>query len=96
MDIQTIINDDFQFNNIEIDKLPNEKGIISIVLDGSIERRDYYAFLIIKDKIIMRVINFQNYEIVFDKDLNYKLKAITSENNPLNLSVNYGLYEQAK
>ena len=51
---------------------------------------------VVKDKIIMRVINFQNYEIVFDKDLNYKLKAITSENNPLNLSVNYGLYEQAK
>ena len=24
MDIQTIINDDFQFNNIEIDKLPNK------------------------------------------------------------------------
>ena len=51
---------------------------------------------VVKDKIIMRVINFQNYEIVFDKDLNYKLKAITPENNPLNLSVNYGLYEQAK
>ena len=49
MDIQTIINDDFQFNNIEIDKLPNEKEIISIVLNGSIERRYYYAFLIIKD-----------------------------------------------
>ena len=47
-------------------------------------------------KIIMRVINFQNYEIVFDKNLNYKLKAVTPENNPLNLSVNYGLYEQAK
>ena len=57
MDIQTIINDDFQFNNIEIDKLPNEKGIISIVLDGSIERRDYYAFLIIKDKIIMNIMD---------------------------------------
>ena len=24
MDIQTIINDEFQFNNIEIDKLPNK------------------------------------------------------------------------
>lgn len=24
MNIQTIINDDFQFNNIEIDKLPNK------------------------------------------------------------------------
>lgn len=24
MDIQTIINDDFQFNNIEIDKLSNK------------------------------------------------------------------------
>ena len=24
MDIQTIINEDFQFNNIEIDKLPNK------------------------------------------------------------------------
>lgn len=57
MDIQTIINDNFQFNNIEIDKLPNEKEIISIVLNGSIERRYYYAFLIIKDKIIMNIMD---------------------------------------
>ena len=84
------VKDDFGYRKDTEYKLPDR-----------IETRFFGAFDgviqgVVKDKIIMRVINFQNYEIVFDKDLNYKLKAITSENNPLNLSVNYGLYEQAK
>ena len=44
----------------------------------------------------MRVVDFQNYEIIFDKNLNYKLKAITPENDPLKLSVHYGVYESQK
>ena len=44
----------------------------------------------------MRVVDFQNYQIVFDKNLNYKLKAITPENDPLKLSVHYGGYESQK
>ena len=84
------VKDDFGYRKDTEYKLPDR-----------IETRFFGAFDgviqgVVKDKIIMRVINFQNYEIVFDKDLNYKLKAITPENNPLNLSVNYGLYEQAK
>ena len=84
------VKDDFGYRKDTEYKLPDR-----------IETRFFGAFDgviqgVVKDKIIMRVINFQNYEIVFDKDLNYKLKAVTPENNPLNLSVNYGLYEQAK
>jgi len=84
------VKDDFGYRKDTEYKLPDR-----------IETRFFGAFDgviqgVVKDKIIMRVINFQNYEIVFDKNLNYKLKAITPENNPLNLSVNYGLYEQAK
>ena len=84
------VKDDFGYRKDTEYKLPDR-----------IETRFFGAFDgviqgVVKDKIIMRVINFQNYEIVFDKDLNYKLKTITPENNPLNLSVNYGLYEQAK
>lgn len=44
----------------------------------------------------MRVVDFQNYEIIFDKNLNYKLKAIIPENYLLKLSVHYGRYESQK
>ena len=59
MDIQTIINDDFQFNNIEIDKLPNKlflyrlskKWKVMIILD-------FYIQQII---VIFLVLNLKNY-----------------------------------
>ena len=59
MDIQTIINNDFQFNNIEIDKLPNKlflyrlskKWKVMIILD-------FYIQQII---VIFLVLNLKNY-----------------------------------
>ena len=59
MDIQTIINDDFQFNNIEIDKLPNKLFLyrlskrwkVMIILD-------FYIQQII---VIFLVLNLKNY-----------------------------------
>ncbi len=81
------IKDDFGYRKDIEYKLPDKiesrfLGSFDSVMHG-----------VIKDKIIMRILDFQNYEITFDKNLNYSLKAITPENNSLQLSVHYGRYE---
>ena len=84
------IKDDFGYKKKIEYKLPNQ---IENSITGAFDRIIYG---VIKDKIIMRIVGFQNYEIVFDKNLNYKLKAITPENNSLKLSVHYGGYKSQK
>ena len=76
--IKTVINDDFKNKKTETDKLPNEKEIINEVISNkdNVEKKIYYNFIVIKDKIIMNVMNKYFYQIIFDKSLNYKLKYV--------------------
>lgn len=78
-DVKTVLIDDFKHNIIQrTDKLPNEKEVISEVLNDNIERKIYYSFIIIKNKIIMNVVAMDDYvyEIIFDKGFKYKVKVI--------------------
>ncbi len=76
--IKTVIKDDFGNEKLEIDRLPNEKEIINEVINDkdNVEKKMYYNFIIIKDKVIMNVMNKYFYQIIFDKSFNYKLKYV--------------------
>lgn len=64
------IKDDFKFKKNISYNLPNliEDGIINSDYPKTISG-------IIEDKIIFRILGYQNFEIIFDKNFNYKLKA---------------------
>lgn len=78
--INTVVNDDFGYSNIvKVDKLPNEKEIImeTISDDDNVERKLYYTFIIVKDKLLMSVMEDRYiYEVIIDENLKYKLKYI--------------------
>ena len=67
------INDDF-----------NLKKHIKYELPNIIETK-IIIFVIIKNKIIFRINGFKNFEFIFDKNFDYKLKATSK------FSVNYGI-----
>ena len=81
VNVQTIISDDFKFNNIEVNKLPNEKEIISAmnILNDPVESKVYYSFVVIKNKIIMNIMDSYDYEVIFDKNYKYKIKKVNKK-----------------
>ena len=74
------INDDFNLKKHIKYELPN-------IIETKIIDSDFpeIIFGIIKNKIIFRIKGFQNFEIIFDKNFDYKLKATSK------FSVNYGI-----
>ena len=82
------IKDDSGYNKKIFKKLPNLMEIQDSK-EGIKDESIHYQLIYIKNKIIMRRIGSQNYEIVFDKNLNFKIKAITEKNNELKLSTGY-------
>ena len=81
VNVQTIISDDFKFNNIEVNKLPNEKEIISAmnILNNPVESKVYYSFVVIKNKIIMNIMDSYDYEVIFDEKYKYKIKKVNKK-----------------
>lgn len=81
VNVQTIISDDFKFNNIEVNKLPNEKEIISAmnILNNPVESKVYYSFAVIKNKIIMNIMDSYDYEVIFDEKYKYKIKKVNKK-----------------
>ena len=74
------INDDFNLKKHIKYELPN-------IIETKIIDSDFpeIIFGIIKNKIIFRIKGFQNFEIIFDKNFDYKLKATSK------FSVTYGI-----
>lgn len=87
-EMKVIITDDFGYKKVKKFKLPNIKELISH--DNSTENNQRYKeFFFIDNKLWLRIPGEQIYEIIFDKNLNFKLRFI--DNKKMKIPLGYSV-----